>query len=411
MLIPKANFYLKQPSAEEATLISLQVKFNGHRVFMSTGEKVHPKKWDFVKQRGLGGENSDLNFWLDKINMEVTSIFRNLNIDNISPTAELVQKLLKEKIDNTPAPIKPVETKTTLKSFIELYMEESKSIKKHETVKAYRSTLNHLLNFSKLYNRPINFENIDLDFYYAFTDYIAKDLGNAKNTVAKQIKTIKTFMNEATDRGFNSNLAFKSRSFKKVTEVVDKIYLTTDEIEKIYKLDLSKTKTKEMVRDLFVVSCYTGLRFSDFMSIKKDDIRDDKIYIKTIKTDQVVAIPIASIVKEILKKYNYNLPTEISNQKMNEFLRVIGEQAEINEPIVITKTKSGKRLQTTYKKHELITAHCGRRSFATNAYKNKIPAISIMRITGHTSEKAFLGYIRITQEENAELMKEYSFFN
>ena len=71
MLIPKSNFYLKQPSAIDPTLISLQLKFNGHRVNMSTGEKILPKKWDFTAQRGIGGENSDLNFWLKKITNEV----------------------------------------------------------------------------------------------------------------------------------------------------------------------------------------------------------------------------------------------------------------------------------------------------------------------------------------------------
>jgi integrase len=411
MYIPEAKFYLKSLNVDEPTLISLQIKFNGHRVFMSTGEKVHPKKWDFNTQRGVGKENGDLNFWLNKIATEVSTLFRNYNIDGVSPDAALVQRQLKEKLDNTPAPVKQAEVKMTFVKFIEQYIEQSKSVKKHETIKAYRTTLNHLLNYSKTYRKPIDFENIHLDFYYDFTDYIAKDLGNSKNTVAKQVKTIKTFMNEATDRGLNTNLAFKSRSFKKVTEVVDKIYLTKEEIEKIYKLDLSKTKTKEIVRDLFVVSCYTGLRFSDFTNIKKEDIRDEKIFMKTNKTDQYVVIPIASIVKEILKKYNHNLPAEISNQKMNEYLKEIGEMAEINDPIVITKTKSGKRIQATFKKHQLISAHCGRRSFATNAYKDKVPAISIMKITGHTSEKAFLGYIRISQEENAELMKGHRFFN
>lgn len=411
MYIPATRFYLKNINIEDPTLISLQVKFNGHRVFMSTGEKIEPQKWDFDRQRAIGQGNSDLNYWLDKIDNEVKTIFRNLNIDNISPTGELVQNMLKEKLDNSPAPIKEAVIKMTFPKFIEQYMEESKSVKKYETIKAYKSTLNHLTNFSRMYNRKIDFENIDLDFYYSFSDYISKDLGNAKNTVAKQIKTIKTFMNEATDRGLNTNLIFKSRSFKKITEVVDKIYLTKEEIQRIYGLDLSMTKTREMVRDLFVVSCYTGLRFSDLINIKKEDIKNDHFYIRTKKTEQSVVIPIATIVEKILKKYNYNLPHEISNTKMNQYLKDIGRDANLEDLVVVTKTEAGKRIQKTYKKYELMTAHCGRRSFATNAYKDNIPAISIMKITGHTSEKAFLGYIRISQEENAILLKEHEFFN
>lgn len=411
MYIPETRYYLKSISAAEPTLISLQLKFYGHRVFMSTGEKIHPKKWDFNKQRGLSKENSDLNYWLDKIDNEVKSIFRNLNIDGTPPTAELVQTLLKAKIDNTPEPIEPAKIKLTFLSFIEKFIEEIKSLRKQETIKGYKTTRNHLINYSKLYNKPVDFEDIDMEFYYGFSDYLAKDLGNTKNTVSKHIKTIKTFLNDATDRGFNVNLAFKLRSFKKVTEVVDKIYLTKDEIQRIYQLDLSATKTRESVRDLFIISCYTGLRFSDLLQIKNEDIKNNQFHIRTTKTDQLVVIPIAPIVMQILKKYNNNLPKGISNQKMNDFLKDLGKDAKIDEQIVITKTLAGKRLQQTFKKYELISAHCGRRSFATNAYKDKVPAISIMKITGHTSEKAFLGYIRISQEENAALLKDHDFFN
>lgn len=411
MFIPKANFYLKNLKAEEPTLISLQVKFNGHRVFMSTGEKVHPAKWNAETQRAAGRENNDLNFWLDKIEGEVKNIFRNFNIDNIVPTAENVQQLLRLKLDNKPVPPKPVECKLTFVKFIEQYIEEAKSVKKHETIKSYKTTINHLKNYSILYNKPIDFGDITMEFYYGFIDFLSRDLSNSKNTVAKHIKTIKTFLHEATDRGFNTNMTFKNKSFKKVTEVVDKIYLTKAEIDQLLRLDLSKTKTKEVVRDMFVVSCYTGLRFSDFTKIRKEDIRNEEIHIRTTKTDQYVVIPIKPVVKNILHKYGYNLSNNITNQKMNFYLKEIGKQAGICEKVVITRTEAGRRCQRTFEKYELISAHCGRRSFATNAFIDGVPSISIMKITGHTSEKAFLGYIRISQEQNAELLKAHSFFN
>ncbi|OSZ82930.1 hypothetical protein CAP35_06620 [Chitinophagaceae bacterium IBVUCB1] len=409
MYIPKTNFYLKNINSQEPTLISLQVKFNGHRVFMSTGEKVLPKQWDYVKQRAIGKEHGDLNYWLNKIDSELASIFRNLNIENIIPSAELVIELLKEKLDNTPQVVKEAPVKITFVKFIEQFIEQSKSVRKEETLKGYRTTLNHLRDYAKHYSCKIEFENIDMDFYHQFTKYLSVDIGNSKNTVSKHIKTIKTFMNEATERGYNTNMIFKSRSFKKVTETVDKIYLSQDEIQYIYELVLPNVRVMNIARDLFVISCYTGLRFSDFIHIKPEDIKDNVFHIRTKKTDQYVVIPINKIVKQILEKYQYNLPT-ICNVKMNHYLKEIGKLAGIDTPVVITKTIGGRRVQTTFKKYELISAHCGRRSFATNAYKSNIPAISIMKITGHTSEKAFLGYIRISQEENAELLMQHDFF-
>lgn len=409
MYIPDARFYLKDTKAVIPTLISVQIKFNGHRVFMSTGEKIIPSNWDFIKQRAIGKANYDLNFWLDKIEAEAKTIFRNLNIENITPTGELVQELLKEKIDNTPQNISIQSEQISFFEFINQFIEQAKTIRKHETIKAYKSTLNHLKDYCHYYNKKLDFDNVDMDFYHSFTKYLSIDIGNSKNTVAKHIKTIKTFMNEATDRGVNSNLVFRTKSFKKITEPVDKIYLSTDEIKSISELDLSETKVKDYARDLFVVSCYTGLRFSDLNRLTKDDIQGSEIKIQTQKTGQCVVIPINTIVRRVLEKHKYSLPT-ISNVKMNQYLKDIGKMAGIDSVVVISKTEGGRRVQKSFKKYELITAHSGRRSFATNAYKSNIPAISIMKITGHTSEKVFLGYIRISQEENAQLLMKHDFF-
>ncbi|HDZ40887.1 MAG TPA: hypothetical protein ENH59_04320 [Bacteroidetes bacterium] len=77
----------------------------------------------------------------------------------------------------------------------------------------------------------------------------------------------------------------------------------------------------------------------------------------------------------------------------------------------IRKTKGGLRVDRKYKKHELITVHTARRSFATNMYMADVPTISIMKITGHRTEKSFLKYIRISQEDNANKLMNHPFFN
>jgi len=112
-----------------------------------------------------------------------------------------------------------------------------------------------------------------------------------------------------------------------------------------------------------------------------------------------------------LKKYDGIPPYDISNQKMNEYLKELGELAEMNENILLSSTKGGKKKSETFKKSELITVHTARRSFATNAFVMNVPSISIMKITGHKTEKAFLKYIKISQEENANKLSNHPFFN
>ena len=204
----------------------------------------------------------------------------------------------------------------------------------------------------------------------------------------------------------------KNKNFKVVEEDADSIYLTTKEIQKIYDYDFSKTPHIERVRDLFVIGCYTGLRFSDLTQFRQENISKDltTAKVRTQKTGEVVIIPLNPLIKAILKKHGGKPPEAISNQKMNDYLKTIGENVKINDEVVISITKGGVRVRESFKKHELITVHTARRSFATNAYLNDVPTLSIMKMTGHTTEKAFLKYIKISQEDNANKLLNHPFF-
>ncbi len=164
---------------------------------------------------------------------------------------------------------------------------------------------------------------------------------------------------------------------------------------------------------MFIIACYSGLRFSDLRTLKSENIIDGSnfIKIKTEKTGEFVIIPMHRYVREIYLKYNHGLPAIMSNQKMNDYLKEIGEKAKLQEMIKIGITKGGKIEHETYKKFQLISSHTARRSFATNAYLKNVPSISIMKITGHQTEKVFMKYIRISQEENATKLREHPFFN
>uniref|UniRef100_UPI0025FE39B2 tyrosine-type recombinase/integrase n=1 Tax=uncultured Mucilaginibacter sp. TaxID=797541 RepID=UPI0025FE39B2 len=122
-------------------------------------------------------------------------------------------------------------------------------------------------------------------------------------------------------------------------------------------------------------------------------------------------VPIHKYVREIMKKYKglteNSLPPTISNQKMNEYLKDVAKKAEFNELISLQYTKAGKEVITNVPKHDLISSHTARRSFATNMYLDNFPTISIMAITGHTTESSFMKYIRVTPKEHAEKLKQH----
>jgi hypothetical protein len=95
---------------------------------------------------------------------------------------------------------------------------------------------------------------------------------------------------------------------------------------------------------------------------------------------------------------------------MNEYLKKIGEMAGIDKNIQITKTKAGKRSKVVVPKYKLIKTHTCRKSFASNAFLAGVPTLSIMKITGHTTEAQFLKYVRVSEEENASNLINHSFF-
>lgn len=274
----------------------------------------------------------------------------------------------------------------------------------------YLTTFTHLKNFAG--KREIDFNDIDLDFYGSFVNYlqtVPKVNGKAykANTVGKFIKNLKTFMNKATEEGINTNLRYKANGFTKIQIDSDNIYLNETELDLIQKLDLTNRPALERVRDLFIVGCWTGLRFGDLSRIRPENIKDNLIHTTQSKTGDRVVIPLHSVVSNILKKYGGALPGAISNQKTNEALKTIAEMAGIKGTERISEIRGGIKQVVKKERHQLVSTHTARRSFATNLYKSGFPSQSIMRITGHKSEGAFLKYIKVTPEEHAHLLQKH----
>jgi len=406
--MPEVNFFLKQPKSKEESLIYLFLSYNNTRLKYSTGEKIKPVYWDSENQKVKGTkkfpEYPEFNSRLKALETKAFDAYRKVLNDGFEPTNGLIKKELDKTARFSES------QKVDLFTFIKNYIEESKSLKANGTIKAYNTTQKRLEDYCKSKNKTLQFEDINLEFYNSFVAYLTKE-NYSQNTIGKHIKILKTFLNEATERGINKTVDFKRRKFKRLTEDTDKIYLNENELEAIYNLDLSKDKQLESIRDLFVIGCYTGLRFSDFSELKTENIIDgDKIKIRTNKTDEVVIIPLHRFVREILRKNNNRIPKAMSNPKMNFYLKHIGDLAKIRDMVEVSITKGGKLEKNTVPKNKLICTHTARRSFATNSFLSGIPSIAIMKITGHQTEKSFLRYIRISQEENANKLLDHPFF-
>ena len=176
-------------------------------------------------------------------------------------------------------------------------------------------------------------------------------------------------------------------------------------MKQLYNFDFSDNKRLERVRDLFLVGAWTGLRFSDFTRITKEHIKGNFIEIEQQKTGKRVLIPLHPVVSEIWQRYGEKLPPNITNQKLNDYIKEVCKIVGLTDYEHKTITKGGVKTSTRYEKWELVSSHTARRSFATNLFLSGFPTLSIMQVMGHRTEKAFMRYIKVTPEQHAVLLQ------
>ena len=377
--------------------------------------------WDSTKQRvkNVAAEPRSLfiNGKISSLVMFAEQLLDDFDRNQLKSTNKIIKNKLDEFTNRTTA--RQPQKKNLLEFFewfIDYYainpLPKTQRPLSKNTVKPYKTALRILKEFSsKKYN--VDYQDITLEFYDDYLKFL-QEKKFSNNYIGNQFKLIKAIMNYALERNLHTNLDFKKKGFAKITEKVDAIYLTENELKKIAKLKI-KGKMRDRARDLFLIGAYTGLRVSDFNRLTADNIKTASggqryIEISMQKTGKTVLIPINSAVAAILDKYGGEPPARLAEQKINEELKEIGEKAKIKSEFTIEKTVGGKKEKTTFKKHQLITNHTARRSFCTNAYLAGLSTVDIMAISGHTSEAVFLKYIKVTPKERLERLAAHSFF-
>jgi len=409
------RLYLKRPGAKDATSIFARISYTGGPLKYYLPEKISPAYWNKTTQRANRSkdfpEYPEFNTRLDNLEQTIKTVFRKYQNDNKKVPSPTV---LKELLDY--AFQKKEETTFTFLGYFKDFNKRSQNGERispktkkapvYNTNKGYHTTLQHLEEFQKGYNRRIDFDSVDLEFYNEYVKYLTIKVRLGLNTIGDHIKRIKTVLADAQSRKIEVNPAFESAYFAKPSEETDSIYMPIGELKLLEELDLSENKKLERVRDLFLIGCYTGLRYSDYSMLRPDQISDGFITTRQQKTGKEVVIPVHSVVEKLLKKYDGLLPPSISNQKTNEYLKELGQLVEpLKSTITLTYTKGGSKVTKTLEKWTLLSTHTARRSFATNEYLAGTPVLSIMAITGHRTEKAFLRYIKLTSKDHAKLLK------
>ncbi len=413
----KVTFYLKRPDSDTATAIYAHIFYDGYKrvKYYLPDKQIEPKHWNTKKHEArqtLAGHavfNRELKTKADDI-LEVITKYKSTG-GGKPPTPDTLKGLLKEKWKST-----PIDEIMTFFKFFNIFIEDSKAgIRLTDkskpiapgTIRAYEVSKTFFEKYNNQAKTKMNFDSIDMAFYTDFKKYAIKQQ-QSTNYIGKHIKTLKSVLRYAENH-FNVevNQTYNKKIFTTIKEDADTIYLPEHELRDIAELDLSDSLSLDRVRDLFLIGCYTGLRYSDLSTLRPEHINGNMITIKAQKTGETVVIPVHSMVKQIMLKYGGNLPPALAPQKANEAIKKVCEKTKSLKKLVsVSGTKGGKLTATTLPKFKLVTTHTARRSFATNQHFNKVPALDIMKITGHKTESAFMKYIKMTSNDSAQTMQE-----
>ncbi|MCO6464994.1 MAG: tyrosine-type recombinase/integrase [Bradyrhizobiaceae bacterium] len=413
----KISFYLDKP-ASKTSVVLLNVAFRGKRFRFGTGISLNPKDWNKDRQEPRASDpyrNAHTKQMAAIVN-EVRRAYNELGFDSSDGllTSELISTF-KDRIRSFVSPDTVVSGSSGLISdfqvFIDTYtlrssggMVTSKRPGK-SSINSYRQTRDSLLEWSRTRRRPIEYENITLDFYADYCQWLAESRGLVDASISNYIKVIKTFMKWATEKGYHDTTAYQR--FYRDKRNVEAVALTVSELRTLRDLDLADSPRLARVRDHFLLQAFTGLRYGDLQRLQPQHFDGDGkvIRITTTKTDTDCIIPVTRPLALLLEKYPSRLFEFSSSVKQNQYLKELGQRAGFDKAEHVNVYRLGKRVESAKPRYDLLTTHVARRTFVTTSVRFGVPESVISAVTGH-SPRGMLQqhYIRLDEEAICEII-------
>jgi site-specific recombinase XerD len=359
--------------------IYMRITLNRKKAELHTGFSDYSKNWNQSNQES---KSENINLELIKKRAKAIELMLESQNKNKPISASIIKDLIlgKQKIN--------IELISYLKKYTE-QLDIKKELKKI-SVDKYRQSAKSLENFlqDKFHINDISLDLVDFSFIDNYDLYLKEKYNLQRNTINKYHTRLKTLLLKAFNEGFiikNPYTSFKLKSQKTQRE-----FLPIEELDKLIKVDLSHNQSLDRVRDVFLFSCYTGLRFQDSQDLKTENLiinnNQQSLRFTQRKTNIASEIPLLDIAIRIINKYEDSnerkvlkrLLPKISNQKVNAYLKIISDLSGLNQQ---------------------LTHHVARHTFATTiCLNNNMPIEILSKLLGHSSIKTTQIYGKITQD-------------
>jgi site-specific recombinase XerD len=394
-------FYLKKPKNHQNGLVPiyLRITVNGKRAETTSGRECIPANWNCSagRLRGTKEDVKSLNAYLDNLQSQVYEAHRVMTENNDIVTSESLKNKLLGKSSKA-------------RMLVDIFTDHNQKMKgligrgySKGTLTCFETTLKHTQDFLewKYQLTDLDIKKIDHDFITNYQYYIRSEKKCGNNSTVKYIKNFKKIIRICIASGWLTSDPFVN--FKANMKVVDKIYLSQDELQKMSRKDFLNDRLNQ-VRDIFLFSCFTGLAYADVQKLKRSEIvmgDDDELWVitKRQKTATPSRIPLLPTAVMILNRYEDHpvcsnngkaLPVS-SNQKMNAYLKEIAGICGISKE---------------------MTYHTARHTFATTVtLSNGVPIETVSKMLGHTNIKTTQHYAKIldlkVSQDMASLKQKY----
>lgn len=398
------EFFL--PSKEGQNYIYLRVKNSKQKSnnTFRTPLKISPENWDEKKQRPTNIYKKKYKILNKKLDNIKIYFIENINKKDAEGKTYCHRTLAREinKICNGKEPELP---KNSFLHYTQQYINIRKELICNSTYKRYKVFYHLLERYEGYVLKRLYIETINADFVNNFIRF-GKEEEYSENTIYRTIHFVKTILNFAERKGVRT--AIRELELRRERQFKEMVTLTEQEIIKIKTVPVPEEL--QAAKDWLLISCYTGQRFSDFMSFKTDKIQKingkDCLSFKQQKTQKQITLPLHPTVINTIERNGNTFPKKMDIQHYNNDIKKIAQLASLNEPVKARK-RIGYRTKNVYaEKWEILSSHIGRRSFATNFY-GKIPTALLMEATGHSSEQMFLKYINPINQDRILSLSNY----
>ncbi len=414
----KLNKYIRNPKHEGITSIYFTIVWCCNRLILQAGESIHTCEWNNKKfEPKQNSDNAMLIGRLTKLEQKIRCAFEKLEdehgIDSITPIMlknEILKKSKAKKVEVEKS------TKMLFGQLMTSLIDDTKTGRRLSTkkmkiksgsIKPYGNVKLAFEQFEQASRRKFYLDQINQEVLDKFETYLVEEKKLALNTKTKYLQRFMLAMKYAQQKKLITNEALSNLKITVLREESDNIYLNEEEINEMMDYRNPESPMHEYIRDMFVIGCWSGLRHSDLSMLSQKNFIESRIRTIQQKVGEKVVIPIHPLVKQILAKYPDGLPKCPSSQKFNEYLEDIGKTIPSLQKDFEKRTTREYKVETViYKRWELLTTHCCRRSFCTNEILYGTNETIIMAISGHKSFATFRAYVKATCDQKADLLQQ-----